>query len=148
MFRREEIQFWCWLATQAACSQFLIWYGVPIYRRLHAADPQGATPTDLALVLVAVVVMQSAYWLAFRVQPRVRFGRNVVLGHGLIWIGELSLFFSAAVAVFILFDRGGELEFTFWKLFTLAAILFAVSCYKHQLMSLGDTLINAEAGKT
>ena len=71
--------------------------------------------------------MQVAHWLAFRLRPRLQFRRNVLLGHVLVFIGELSLFFVSALAVVILFDRVAELDFVLWKILLLVAILFAVS---------------------
>ena len=88
--------------------------------------------------------MQVAHWIAFRLRPRLRFRRNVALGHLLVFIGELSLFFINALAVVILFDRGAELEFVLWKLLLLVAILFAICTYKHQLSKLGESIIEGQ----
>jgi hypothetical protein len=63
------------------------------------------------LAIVAVIVMQVAHWIAFRLRPQLRFRRNVLVGHVLVFIGELSLFFIDALAVVILFDRGAVLDF-------------------------------------
>lgn len=139
-----RILFWCCLAAQAAGSQIIIWVGVPVYHRLHSGVNEGASPKEFALALAATVLMQSAHWIALPLRQRLRFRRNVVLGHVLVWIGELSLFFAAALATVILFDRFGELELVLWKPFALAAILFAVTSYKYQMMSLGTAMIEAE----
>jgi hypothetical protein len=61
-------------------------------------------------------VIQIAHWLAFRLRPQLRFRRNVLVGHVLVFIGELSLFYINALAVVILFDRGAELDFVVWKI--------------------------------
>ena len=105
---------------------------------------EGAGSKDLALAAVVVIVMQVAHWVAFRVRPRLRFGRNVFLGYVLVFIGELSLFFVSALAVVILFDRGAELDFVFWKVLLLVATLFAICSYKYQLEKLGDSMIEAQ----
>ena len=91
---RDRILFWCLLAAQAAGSQIIIWTGVPIYQRLHVPGRGGATPKELAIALAAVALMQLSYWLALPLKQRLRFRRNVVLGHVLVCIGELSLFLS------------------------------------------------------
>ena len=62
----------------------------------------------------------------FRIRPRVRFRRNVIFGHVLVWIGELSLFFPSALAALIVFDHFGEKEVFLWRLVGLPAVLFAV----------------------
>ena len=55
--------------------------------------------------------------LRFDCGPNCGSRRNVVLGHVLVFIGELSMFFVSALAVVILFDRGTELGFVLWKVF-------------------------------
>ena len=99
---------------------------------------------DFIVATGAVIVMQVAHWLAFRLRPRLRFRRNVVLGHVLVFVGELSLFFINALAVVILFDRSAELEFVLWKVVLLVAILFAICTYKYQLSGLGESILEGD----
>ena len=141
---RDRVLFWCFLAAEAAGSQIILWKGIPIYRRLLSAGTQGGGTKDFVWAGVAVLLMQVGHWLAFRLKPRLQFRRNVLLGHILICIAELSLFFASALAVVILFDRMGELHFTLWKAIILLAILFAICCYKHQLTAVGDLMIESE----
>jgi len=145
---RDRILFWFLMAAQMAGSQVLIWVGIPVYQRLHSAGGGGVSPQEIAIGLAATVLMQVAHWLSLPLKRRLRFRRNVLLGHVLGMIGEFSLFFSAALATFTLFDRFGELNLGPLKLFTLAAMLFAVSSYKYQLMSLGEAMIEAEPEQT
>ena len=141
---RDRILFWCLIAGQAAGSQFLIWTAAPVYHGIRTGAIPGASATQFALALAAVALMQACHWPALRIGRRLDFRRNIVLGHVLVWIGELSLFFSAALATLIVFDRFGEVEWLWWKALALAAVLFAITSYKYQLMSLGETLIKAE----
>ena len=141
---RDRVLFWCFLAAQAAGSQVIIWHGLPIYQRLLSAGTGGAATKDFAVAVSAVIVMQVGHWLAFQLQPRLRFRRNIVLGHVMVCVAELSLFFINALAVVVLFDRMGELQFVFWKLLILLAIIFAVCCYKHQLGTLAEAMIQGE----
>ena len=105
---------------------------------------EGAGSKDFVLAVSVVVVMQVAHWIAFRLRPHLQFRRNVLLGHVLVFIGELSLFFISALAVVILFDRSAELEFVLWKILILVAILFAICAYKYQLGKLGDNMIEGQ----
>ena len=141
---RDRVLFWCFLAVEAAGSQAILWRGIPIYRRLLLPGTQGAATTDFAVAFGAVIAMQIGHWGAFRLQPRLRFRRNIVLGHIVVSIAELSLFFINALAVVVVFDRMGELQFVFWKLLILAAIIFAVCCYKYQLGTLAEAMIQGE----
>ena len=141
---RDRLLFWCLVAGQAVGSQFLIWTSVPVYHGIRTGAIQGASPTDFAAALAAAALMQACHWPALRLGRNVQIRRHVVLGHVLVWIGELSLFFCAALATLIVFDRFGEVEWLWWKALALAAMLFAVTSYKYQLMSLGGRMIEAE----
>jgi hypothetical protein len=104
----------------------------------------GAYNSELITAVVAVALMQATHWPALSLRRRLQFRPNAFLGHILICIGELSLFFTAALATIILFDRFGELQFSVGKTCVLAAILFSITSYKYQLMSLGDLMIESE----
>jgi hypothetical protein len=99
---------------------------------------------DFMFTAIVVIVMQVAHWVAFRLQPQLRFRRNVFLGHVLLFIGEISMFFISALAVVVLFDRGADLDFVLWKVLILVAILFAIFSYKNQLSKLGDSSIEGQ----
>ena len=142
---RDKMLFWCLLAAQAAGSQVIIWTGLPIYRRLLSHNTEGGGAREFGIGIVAVVVMQTAYWINRRLQARLEFRRNTIAGHLLEWLGEISYFFPHALAAVVIFDRLGELEFVPGKLLILAAILFAVFCYKRQLESLGEQLTHTGA---
>lgn len=141
---RDRLTFWCCIAAEGVGSQIILWKGVPIYRRLLSDGAQGGGTADFVWAVMAVLLMHVGHWLAFRLKPRLQFRRNVLLGHVLIFISELSLFFANALAVVILFDRMGELQFSLWKVIILVAILFAICCYKHQLTAIGDSMIESE----
>ena len=88
--------------------------------------------------------MQVAHWVAFLLRPHLQFRRNVLLGYLLVFIGELSMFFISSLAVVILFDRGAELTFVFWKVLLLVAVLFTIFTYKIQPSKLGDSIIEGQ----
>jgi hypothetical protein len=141
---REKILFWCLIAAEAAGSQTIMWNGIPIYRRLLSPGTDGAGSKDFLLTTLVIIAMQIAHWLAFRLRPRLRFRRNVFLGHLLVFIGELSMFFVSSLAVVILFDRFEELHFVLWKIVVLVALLFAIFTYKCQLSKLGESMIEGD----
>jgi hypothetical protein len=142
----NEILFWCLLAVQFAGMQMILWGGLPIYQHLLTPGRHGASAADVAIALAAVIVMQAAHWPAARLRQALRFQRNVVLGHILNWLGELSIFFTAALCTLIVFNGFGEAALALWKLFGLAAVTFAVSAYKYQIMSVGGAMIEGDRG--
>ena len=90
--------FWCGIIAQIAGAQVFFWDALPDYRELTAGEVVVGTPKDFALAVFGLVVMQSAYWYARRLQPQVRFRHRVVLGHVLLCVSEVSFFFVSALA--------------------------------------------------
>ena len=90
--------------------------------------------------------MQSAYWYARRLQPQMQFRHRVVLGHVLLCVSEISFFFVSALATVAMFDHWKRSQFVPWKLLLLACAIFAFFCYKRQLASVGDALLEAKHG--
>jgi hypothetical protein len=145
---RDHVVFWCLLAVQTLGSLVLIWVGLPIYQHLSSAESGGATRNVFTIAIAAVAIMQAAYWPAHALKLRLhfRFPRNALVGHVLICMAEFSLFFMAALVSVALFVQYRGLYHPLWKFGVLALGLFAVSCYKYQLMSLGEMLISAQQG--
>ena len=148
---QRKVHFWCLFAVQMAGVLVILWAGLPVYWRLLRGQHGDATLNDFLVAGITTVVMQLAYWLAFTLQRGLRFRRNVVVGHVLLWLGELSYFFPHALAALILFDRFKELEeisFVPERVVVLVSILFAVYCFKYQLETLGDAIIGNESEPT
>jgi hypothetical protein len=142
--------FWCAIIAQVAGAQVFFWDALPDYQELTAGEVVVGTPKDFAVAVFGLVIMQSAYWYSRRLQPQIRFRRRVVLGHVLLCVSEVSFFFVSALATVAMFDHWRRSQFVFWKLTLLASAIFAFFCYKRQLASVGDTLLEAppqHAGK-
>jgi len=142
--------FWCAIIAQIIGAQVFFWDALPDYRELTQGEVVVGTPMDFAFAVFGLVVMQSAYWYARRLQPQVRFGHRVLLGHVLLCISEVSFFFVSALATVAMFDHWKRSQFVFWKLMLLVSAIFAFFCYKRQLASVGDALLEAQpegAGK-
>jgi len=143
--------FWWAIIAQVVGAQVFFWDALPDYRELTQGEVVVGTPMDFAFAVFGLVVMQSAYWYARRLQPQVRFGRRVLLGHVLLCISEVSFFFVSALATVAMFDHWRRSQFVFWKLMLLVSAIFAFFCYKRQLASVGDALLETQpkdAGKT
>ena len=135
--------FWCAIIAQVAGAQVFFWDALPDYRELTAGGQVIGTPKDFAVALFGLVIMQSAYWYARNLQPRIHFRHRVVLGHVLLCVSEVSFFFVSALATVAMFDHWRRSEFVLWKLALLVSAIFAFFCYKRQLASVGDALLEA-----
>ena len=139
-----KARFWWAIIAQVAGAQVFFWDALPDYRELTAGAVVVGTPKDFVLAVFGLVVMQSAYWYARRLQPRIRFRHRVVLAHVLLCVSEVSFFFVSALATVALFDHWKRSQFVLWKLMLLASAIFAFFCYKRQLASVGDALLEAQ----
>jgi hypothetical protein len=138
--------FWGAIIVQVAGAQVFFWDALPDYRELTAGGEVVGTLKDFAFAVFGLVVMQSAYWYARRLQPQMQFRHRVVLGHVLLCVSEISFFFVSALATVAMFDHWKRSQFVLWKLTLLACAIFAFFCYKRQLASVGDALLEAKHG--
>jgi len=146
----SKTRFWWAIAAQIAGAQVFFWDALPDYRELTAGEVVAGTPVDFGFAVFGLVVMQSAYWYGRRLQPQIQFRHRVVLGHVLLCVSEVSFFFVSALATVAMFDHWRRSQFVFWKLMLLVSALFAFFCYKRQLATVGDALLEAQpedAGK-
>jgi hypothetical protein len=137
----DKPRFWGAIIAQVVGAQVFFWDALPDYQVLTAGGVVAGTPRDFAVAVLGLVLMQSAYWYARRLQPQIRFRRRVVLGHVLLCVSEVSFFFVSALATVAMFDHWERSEFVPWKLILLASAIFAFFRYKRQLGSVGDALL-------
>ncbi len=129
---------WLLLTAETMGALIILWNGVPIHQRLlMGSTANQAGPRVFVLGTVAVVLIQSAYWIRLRCLPQMRFKRQLVLGHTIQFLGRLSFVFIGGMFSVVLFTRFEELEFSPWKALLLMAVLFSLFCYTLDLDRLG-----------
>ena len=89
----SKVLFWCAIVAQVIGAQLIIWYGRPLYQRLVTGATNLGSAKDYALGFTAILIMQVGYWFAYRLQPHLRFRRNVLVGHLVCCVGEVSFLF-------------------------------------------------------
>ena len=136
--------FWWAIIAQVVGAQVFFWDALPDYQELTAGAVVVGTPRDFAIAVFGLVLMQSAYWYARRLQPEIRFRHRVVLGHVLLCVSEVSFFFVSALATVALFDHWKRSQLVLWKAMLLVSAIFAFFCYKRQLAGVGDTLLETQ----
>jgi hypothetical protein len=129
---------WLLFTAESMGALIIVWNGVPIHQRLLVGSTaQQAGPRVFVLGAVAVVLIQSAYWIRLRCLPPLRFKRQLVLGHAIQFLGRLSFVFIAGMFSVVFFTRFEELEFSIWKALLLMAVLFSLFCYTLDLDRIG-----------
>jgi hypothetical protein len=136
------------LAVQIIGALFLIATVLPDFRQL-AIYPGEQLPylrgDDFALI-VALVIMQAAYWYRLRRVPIPFQGSSVILSHVLLFLGRLSFIFGGALFAVVFFRHVPELDRSVDTLLMarrgglLAGMLFALFCFTLELERLGAAL--------
>lgn len=129
---------WLLFAGESTGALMILWNGVPIHTRLlMGQSAQQAGPRIFVLGAVAVILIQSAYWIRLRCFPPLRFRRQLVLGHAIQFLGRLSFVFIGGMFSVVFFTRFESLEFSIWKVLFLLVVLFSLFCYTLDLDRLG-----------
>jgi apolipoprotein N-acyltransferase len=66
------------------------------------------------------------------------------LGHILLRVSGVSFVFVSALATVAAFDHWKRSQFVLWKAMLLVSAIFAFFCYKRQLASVGDALLETQ----
>jgi len=137
--------FWWAIVEQVVGAQVFFWDALPNYRELTDGAVVVGSPKDFAVAVFDLVIMQSAYCYARRLQPQVRFRHRVLLGHVLLCVSEVSFFFVSALATVAAVDHWKRSQFVLWKALLLVSAIFASSainvsspvsgtpCWRHNL---------------
>ena len=139
--------FWCAIIAQVVGAQVFFWDALPDYRQLTSGGDVAGTPRDFVVAVFGLALMQSAYWYTRRLQPQIQFRHRVILGHFLLCLSEVSFFFVSALATVAAFDHWKRSQFVLWKAILLISAVFAFFCYKRQLASVGDALLETQPEK-
>jgi len=140
---------WLLFTAESAGALIILWNGVPIHRRLLLGHTtQQADPSVFVLGAVAVILIQSAYWIRLRCLSPLQLKRQLVLGHAIQFLGRLSFVFIGGMFGVVFFTRFEELEFSIWKVVFLLAVLFSLFCYTLDLDRLGKAFGEAQAKPT
>ena len=85
---------WLLFTAESAGAPTILWNGVPIHRRLLLGHTiQQADPSVFVLGAVAVILIQSAYWIRLRCLSQLQLKRQLVLGHAIQFLGRVSFVF-------------------------------------------------------
>ena len=133
------------IAVQTAGAALILWNGVPIYRQILTDPSKHEQRTNrLVLAVVAVVMIQRAYWLRIRLHLPPPQRGHVVLGHFASFVARLSFIFGSALFSVVFFARMPELNISPVRIVVLLAVLFSLFCYTLELERLGKALHGPE----
>lgn len=126
--RRDICLYWLLLSAQSAGAVVILWNAVAIYRRFlrGSTEPE---PNVLAWAILAALLIQVAYWSAMRIFPSLRVGKQVVVGHVVLFLARLNFVFVGAFSSVGLFfslspsysSRSG-VDRCFWQCFSRCSV--------------------------
>jgi hypothetical protein len=138
------------LVAQIIGALFFFLNVLPSFRQLllnPGEQPPNDPHADL-MTLVAVVLMQIAYWYR-QLRVAIPFlGPNVILGHVFLFFGRLSFIFGSALFAAVFFrhlpelEQGADILLSIRRGILLVGSLFALFCFTLELERLGQALGN------
>jgi len=125
----------------------VIFYGgaVSLYAELKS-DLRTYMPGTETLIwsLSAIVLMQTGYWVRYRLRPSMPKSVNVLLGHFVLFCSRLLFVLPTALFSFVVIEHNlkGLMPLARYVLVFLA--LFSLYCYTLELNRLGNALMTSD----
>ena len=144
--RSGLVVYFCLLTAQTIGAAIILVNGVPVYRQMVGdfANHQ-PHPGILWWAVVAVIIIQAAYWLRVRLQPSLHWRTHVVIGHMAFFVARLSFIFASASFTVIFFARFDQLSLPPHRILIVLAMLFSLFCYTLELERLAKALSPLES---
>jgi hypothetical protein len=115
--------------------------GVPIYRQMTGDfSRHEPNPGVLWWAVVAVILIQFAYWLRVRLQPPLPQKGHIFVGHVASFIARLSFILASSTFSAVFLVRFEQLSLPPQRIVMLLVILFSLFCYTLELERLAKAL--------
>jgi len=129
------------LTAQTVGAAIILVNGMPVYRQMVGDFPNHQPhPGILWWAVVAVIIIQAAYWLRVRLQPPLPWRAHVVIGHLAFFVARLSFIFASSTFTVIFFARFDQLSLPPHRIAMVLALLFSLFCYTLELERLARAL--------
>lgn len=128
------------LAVQTVGAGILVRSAVPLYRTLAGdASQYELNDTIFVWTMVAVAMMQAAYWIGQRIGPPSWHGQ-VLLGHLVKFLGRVSYTATTAIFSLVFIRRPEDVQLPFSRLLGMVVGVFSMFCYNLELDKVGTAL--------
>ena len=132
------------VVLQTVGAAIILWNGIPIYQQIVAdASKHMPRPETLVQAIVAVAMIQVAYWFRQRIHPPLPQHNNSLLSHVVLFVGRLSLIFATSMFSVVFFMQPEGLHLSISRIVVLVAVLFSMFCFTLELERLGRALQGA-----
>jgi hypothetical protein len=123
----------------------LFWNAVPLYRRI-LADPTAheARPETLVWAFAAIALIQTGYWIRYRVRPPMPQFTNAFAGHVVRFLGRMLFVLATSLFGFVFIKQGPGFHMPVFRYVVFIVGLFSLFCYTQELNRLGTMFIGPE----
>ena len=122
----------------------IFWHGVPIYRELLARNFNQAEPAVRLWALLAIVLIQTGYWLRYLRRATPSLPRQVFIGHVLMFLARLNFIFTSGVFSAVFFVRFDQVKFSLSSTGLLLVVLFSMFCVSLDVERIGAAFLKGE----
>ncbi len=141
---------WRWflvlLGLQAVGAVIIMVNGVPIYRKLLAKVPRpAADDRSLAVAVLAVILIQAAFWMRRRACPLPTVRQRALAGHLVLFCSRLAFVFATSLFSTIFFARFAELDASALRIAVLLGVLYSMFCFTSELELIGRAMQDGHA---
>jgi len=140
----------CWLYPlllfiETIGTVILCWKGVPLYRKVVNDPTSYETRERIWIwVLAAIVLVQTGYWLRYRIRPAPPRLHNALLGHIVLFVSRVSFVVATSVFSFVFIVNKLAAQMDAARYVLTVAALFSLFCYMLELQRFGSALIGPE----
>jgi uncharacterized membrane protein len=116
--------------------------GIPLYRRAFVDPASHQAQLDtLIWSIVSIVLIQSGYWIAYRVRPSQPLFTHALLGHVILFLARLGFIVIAAIFGFVFLLQRPEFVIPSTRYVIAFISLFSVFCYVHEIERWGKVFL-------
>jgi hypothetical protein len=119
-----------------------IWNAVPHYRAI-LTDPGSHHAESWTLVwsLTACLLMQTGYWIQYRVRPQLPQFSIALLGHIVQFASRMGFVLATSIFGFVFITHKPEFHMPAFRYVVTIVALFSVYCYTQELTRFGKAFI-------
>ncbi len=143
--RSRQSIYWLLLAIQSVGALIVLAKGVPFYRQLESDFANHQPHSGIIWWGVAsCMLIQGGYWLRVWLNSPFPSLKNIVLGHVIAFIAQLSFILASSVFAVVFFVHFDKLSLPFHRTCMMMILLFSLYCWSQELERLANSMRSKE----
>ena len=140
--------FFTLFGIQTVGAVIIYWNVLPLYRLAIA----GAKPLEVELEaslwpLLAILLIQSGYWISRRIQPPLPRYTNAPLGLCILFLARMGFVLPTSIFAFVFIVQKYDFQIPAFRYGVILAGLFSLFCYLQDFERLGRSFLDRKAGR-